>query len=52
MFRQMIQETEEQQRLARMVGLLNSIQFMGQTACEQDVRFPFQNFTETLGVFK
>ena len=50
MFRQMIQETEEKQQLARMVGLLNSIQFMSQTAYEQDVLFHFQSFIKAWGV--
>ena len=52
MFRLMNQETEEKQRLARMVGLLNSILIMGQTACGQDVRFPVQNFTKAWGVLQ
>ena len=49
MYRLMIQETEEKQRLARMVGLLNSIQFMGLTAREQDVHVPFQSFIKAWG---
>jgi len=52
LFGLMIQETEEKQRLARMVGLLHSIQFIDQTAREQDVCPRFQSFIKTWGILE
>jgi hypothetical protein len=46
-----IQETDKKQRLARMVGLLQSIQLSGITASKQDVLFRTPNFTKIWGVF-
>ena len=44
----MIQETEMKQRLARMVGLLRSFQFMNLTL-EQDVQVQLISFQYRLG---
>lgn len=46
-----IQETDRMQRLARMVGLLQSLQFTSRSAFEQDVLFRSKSFTKAWGIF-